>query len=109
MEIEESMAEKVNLLDLVGHHGNRKGLLLSWGMLAGQQLSGVNVVLAYAQNIFILAGTSFSSSISTIVIGVMLFVAGGLAAPLAKAFGMKKMFIVSAIGMAAFQVQTGNL
>ncbi|XP_054266433.1 facilitated trehalose transporter Tret1-like [Macrosteles quadrilineatus] len=106
-EVRRSMEEKAHLSDLVATRGNRMGLLLACGMVAGQQISGVNAVLFYGQSIFIMAGTSFSSSVSTLILGIMLFVAGGFAIPFSRYFGMKKMFIFSAVGMAIFQAILG--
>ncbi|XP_054257410.1 facilitated trehalose transporter Tret1-like, partial [Macrosteles quadrilineatus] len=106
-EVRRSMEERAHLSDLVATRGNRMGLLLACGMVAGQQISGVNAVLFYGQSIFIMAGTSFSSSVSTLILGIMLFVAGGFAIPFSRYFGMKKMFIFSAVGMAIFQAILG--
>uniref|UniRef100_A0A1B6G9Z8 Major facilitator superfamily (MFS) profile domain-containing protein n=1 Tax=Cuerna arida TaxID=1464854 RepID=A0A1B6G9Z8_9HEMI len=106
-EVRRSMAEKVGISDLVATVGNRRGLVISLGVVAGQQISGVNVDLFYAQNIFIMAGSSFSSSASTLIVGVILFVAGGFAPPLARIFGMKNVLLLSAIGMAIFQFVLG--
>uniref|UniRef100_A0A1B6LCH0 Major facilitator superfamily (MFS) profile domain-containing protein n=1 Tax=Graphocephala atropunctata TaxID=36148 RepID=A0A1B6LCH0_9HEMI len=106
-EVRRSMAEKVGMSELVATVGNRRGLVISLGVLAGQQISGVNVDLFYAQNIFMMAGSSFSSSASTLIVGIILFVTGGFAPPLAKVFGMKKILLLSAIGMAIFQFILG--
>lgn len=98
------MAEKASWSDLVSTRGNRRGLLIALGMMSGQQFSGANVVQFYAQNIFIMAGTTFSASISSMLIGGANFVFGGFTPPLARIFGMKSLLIFSAIGMALFQV-----
>jgi SP family facilitated glucose transporter-like MFS transporter 8 len=39
------------------------------GLLAFQQLSGINVVLFYSQSIFEKAGSSLDPAISTIIVG----------------------------------------
>ncbi|XP_046668192.1 facilitated trehalose transporter Tret1-like, partial [Homalodisca vitripennis] len=106
-EVTKSMAEKARLSDLVRIRGNLKGLIISVCLLVGQQLSGINAILFYAESIFIMSGTSFSSSVSSIIIGLVLFVVQGLAVPLTKPFGSKNLLIVSAAGMTVFQISLG--
>uniref|UniRef100_A0A1B6GD96 Major facilitator superfamily (MFS) profile domain-containing protein n=1 Tax=Cuerna arida TaxID=1464854 RepID=A0A1B6GD96_9HEMI len=106
-EVSKSMAEKARLTDLVRIRGNRKGLIISVCLLVGQQLSGINAILFYAQSIFIMSGTSLSSSVSTIICGIALFVVQGVAVPLTKPFGSKNLLIVSGAGMTVFQISLG--
>uniref|UniRef100_A0A1B6F7M6 Major facilitator superfamily (MFS) profile domain-containing protein n=1 Tax=Cuerna arida TaxID=1464854 RepID=A0A1B6F7M6_9HEMI len=106
-QVNKSMSEKATIMDLVTHRGNRRGMTISCGLFFVQQFSGLNVVLFYAQNIFIMAGTSFSSSVSTIIMGVILFVFRAFAAPLVRRFGMKNVLIWSAVGMTIFQFLLG--
>lgn len=101
--VEEDMKNAGHLTDLLATSGNRYALFLTCAAAALQQLSGVNVVLFYSQSIFDMAGTSFSSSISAIIVGTMLVVGAGIATPFAKRFAIKHLFIVSGIGMAIFQ------
>lgn len=98
----EDMKNAGHLSDLVSTSGNRFALLLSCGGAAFQQLSGVNAVLFYSQSIFDMAGTSFSSSISAIIVGTMLVIGAAAAAPFAKHYAIKHLFIVSAVGMTLF-------
>lgn len=44
-------------------------LIISSGLVAFQQLSGVNVVLFYSQSIFEKAGSSLEPAIATICVG----------------------------------------
>lgn len=70
-----------------------------------QQLSGINVVNAYAQNIFELAGETFlSTSEATIVVGVILLASAGLGVTLTHRLGIRRMMAVSAAGMMVFLV-----
>lgn len=95
-------------MDLFSTLGNRKALLLSSGLVAGQQLSGINVVLFYAESIFRMTGSDISPSLSSIIIAVILILSAGAAAPLVKRFGMKWLLIISAVGMGVFQVNNGQ-
>lgn len=100
--VEEDMKNAGNFSGLFSTSGNRFALLLSCCGVAFQQLSGVNVILFYSQSIFDMAGTSFSSSISAIIVGVVLVLSAAAAAPLAKRFAIKHMFIASSAGMTVF-------
>lgn len=44
--------------------------IISAGLLAFQQLSGINVVLFYCQSIFETAGSSLEPAIATIIVGM---------------------------------------
>lgn len=84
--VEESMKNKGNVGDIFNNKGNLKGetprcilceliflqlaaLIISAGLVAFQQLSGVNVVLFYSQSIFEKAGSSIEPAIATICVG----------------------------------------
>uniref|UniRef100_A0A1B6BWY7 Major facilitator superfamily (MFS) profile domain-containing protein n=2 Tax=Clastoptera arizonana TaxID=38151 RepID=A0A1B6BWY7_9HEMI len=101
--VEEAMNNTGTVKDLFSTHGNRMGFLLSASLAAFQQTSGINVILFYGQKIFELTGAKFSSSISTIIIGVVLLIAAGIAAPMARAFGIKNCLLISGAGMTVFQ------
>lgn len=75
------------------------------GCVILQQLSGINVVNSYAQNIFELAGESIlSTSEATIVVGVILLASAGVGVTLTHRFGIRRMMAVSAAGMMVFLV-----
>ena len=106
--IEEDMKKQGSIVDVVGTRGNRMALVLTCGLVGFQQLSGINVVLFYAENIFQMTGASFSPSISAIIIGTVLNISAVSAPLLTKLFGIKLLLIVSEIGMMAFQVRKKN-
>ncbi|KAG8328145.1 hypothetical protein J6590_000802 [Homalodisca vitripennis] len=106
-EVNKSMAEKPRFSDLVKIRGNRKGLMISCVLAASQQLSGINVILVYTQSIFTMAGTSFSPSVSSMIVGGCMFSGPALSFPLTRAFGIKNMLIFSGTGMTIFQISFG--
>lgn len=61
-------------------------------------MSGINVVLFYAETIFDDTGSSISSSLSTIIIGLIMTSAAGLTVPAAKFFGVRNLLCLSAVG-----------
>lgn len=97
--------ESGGLLVLLTTTAPRKGLLLSCGLVAGQQLSGINVVIFYSETIFLETGSKLSPAICSIVVAVILILSAGAAPPLVNRFGMKGLLIVSAAGMGFFQVK----
>lgn len=103
--VEDQMRNAGKILDLVVTPSNRYALMLSSGAMIFQQFSGINVILFYGQTIFDMTGATISSSISTIIVGTILVIAGATAPPFTKHFGIRNMFIVSAFGMAIFQVK----
>lgn len=80
-------------------------LVLSCGLVSFQQLSGINVILFYAETIFDMTGATLSSSISTIIVGIVLNIFAISAPLLTKRFGIKWLLIISAVGMMVFQVK----
>lgn len=98
------MRQSGNIKDLLATRGNRTALLLSCSLASFQQLSGINVILFYGESIFRISGSNFSSSLSTIIIGVIMLFSSAVAPPFARTFGIKKCLILSAIGMGVFQV-----
>lgn len=67
--VEESMKNKGSVADIFNSSGNVKALIISAGLVAFQQLSGINVVLFYSQSIFEKAGSSLEPAIATICVG----------------------------------------
>lgn len=67
--VEESMKNKGSARDIVTNKGHLRALITASGLLAFQQLSGINVVLFYSQSIFDKAGSSLPPEISTIIVG----------------------------------------
>ncbi|XP_046668437.1 facilitated trehalose transporter Tret1-like isoform X1 [Homalodisca vitripennis] len=107
VEVHNSMTKKPRFSDLVKIRGNRKGLMISCVLAASQQLSGINVILVYTQSIFTMAGTAFSPSVSSIIVGGCMFAALAVSFPLTRVFGIKNMLVFSGIGMTIFQLSFG--
>lgn len=93
------MSQNASIKDLIVTTASRKALLLAGGLVSLQQFTGINTVLFYIQPIFIMSGAPISSSISTIIIGFVMLVAGFLSSPFVKYFGYRTPLLVSAVGM----------
>ncbi|KAG4073186.1 hypothetical protein HA402_002575 [Bradysia odoriphaga] len=97
--VEESMRNTASPLDLVRSKGNLKALITSAGLILFQQLSGINVVLFYTQDIFKDTGSDLKPEIATIIIGIVQVVASGLTPIVVKKLGKRIMLLVSAAAM----------
>lgn len=85
--------------DLWTSKGNFKALYLSVGLVVFQQISGINVVLFYMQNIFDKANTGLSGEISTIIIGIVQCLASGVTPFIVEKMGRKLLLLISSLGM----------
>jgi MFS family permease len=123
--IEEAQKNKGSLADIFNNKGNLKALIICCGLLAFQQLSGINVVLFYSQSIFIKTGSSLEPAIATILVGnyfkisclsqnnlifmsffsgVVQVLASGCTPFIADRLGRKLILLISAAGMCLFLV-----
>ncbi|XP_059218707.1 facilitated trehalose transporter Tret1 [Stomoxys calcitrans] len=103
--VEESMANKGSVTDIIKNPGNRKALFISAGLLVFQQFSGINVVLFNSQSIFQSAGTDLDPAVATIIIGVVQVASSGLTPIIADRMGRKIILLISSsvmtVGLAA--------
>ncbi|XP_037948159.1 facilitated trehalose transporter Tret1 [Teleopsis dalmanni] len=95
-EVEEAMANKGSIADIVKVPANRKALIISAGLIAFQQLSGINVVLFNSQSIFESANTGLDPAIATIIIGIVQVSSSGLTPLIADRLGRKVILLISA-------------
>jgi hypothetical protein len=101
-DLESSMnqnTKKVSFSDLWATKGNVRALILACGLVALQQLSGINVVLFYMESIFNRAGTGLSPSLSTIIIGIVQVLASSVTPLVVDRLGRRFLLILSALGM----------
>lgn len=73
--IDDAMKKKSTVADLFNNKANLKALIISAGLLAFQQLSGINAVLFFSTDIFIAAsgeGGGMDPAVSTILVGVVM-------------------------------------
>ncbi|XP_058977935.1 facilitated trehalose transporter Tret1 isoform X2 [Musca domestica] len=103
--VEESMANKGSIADIIKNPGNRKALFISAGLLVFQQFSGINVVLFNSQSIFESANTGLDPAVATIIVGIVQVASSGLTPIIADRLGRKVILLTSAgimtVGLAA--------
>lgn len=77
----------------------RKAMIVGFGLMMFQQLSGIDAVLAYTVTIFQAAGGSVEPFLATVIIGVVQIVASMLATVVIEKFGRRPLLIVSGSSM----------
>ncbi|XP_049863273.1 facilitated trehalose transporter Tret1-2 homolog [Schistocerca gregaria] len=100
-EVDESSRRKASVRDVLRNPAARRGLLLSLGLMAIQQLSGINAVVFYTSTIFKEAGSSLSPSAAAIVVGVVMAAATLASSLLMDRLGRRALLLLSTTVMAA--------
>ncbi|KAJ8942448.1 hypothetical protein NQ318_002660 [Aromia moschata] len=110
LEIQAKIKEEGNgtFLDIFKSRGLIKAFIISVGLLAFQQFSGINAVLFYAQTIFKEAGTSLEPEICSIILGVVQFAASFVTPLVVERLGRKVLLLVSAAGMIISEAVLGT-
>lgn len=99
MKKEVEKSREGHLKDLFVNRGLLKALIISVGLVAFQQLSGINVVLFYANTIFEESGSGIPSEVSSIIIGGVQFFSSFVTPLIVDRLGRRILFIFSAFGM----------
>lgn len=98
VEVDETLRNVATIADVFKVKANFRATLYT-SLLAGfQQLSGINVVLFYMQDIFISAGTTIPTSVATIIVGVVQVLASGVTPVVVDRLGRKLLLIFSGVG-----------
>ncbi|CAG9759720.1 unnamed protein product [Ceutorhynchus assimilis] len=101
--VNDALANKSTFFDIFKSKGLTKAFVLSNGLLIFQQVSGINIVLFFAQNIFQDAGVSLQPEICTIIVGIVQVISSGLTSILVDSQGKRLLLMISAVGMAVAQ------
>lgn len=76
-----------------------KGLIIAFGLMLFQQLSGVNAIIFYSGSIFEAAGSAMDSNVATIIVGVMQVIAVFVSTLVVDKLGRRLLLIVSISAM----------
>ncbi|XP_019754526.2 facilitated trehalose transporter Tret1 isoform X1 [Dendroctonus ponderosae] len=98
-DIEESKRNKTKLFEIFKCKATYKGLIISFGLMAFQQLSGVNAVLFYTNKIFQQSGGSLSPGQCSILVGAVQVIASLITTVLIDRAGRKILLTVSSLAM----------
>ncbi|XP_029167630.1 facilitated trehalose transporter Tret1-2 homolog isoform X2 [Nylanderia fulva] len=96
--IDEAFRNQVSILDLFKVKANLKALIYTCALASFQQLTGINVVLFYMQNIFIAAGSFVPTEFSPIIIGVVQCLASCVTPFVVDRWGRRVLLVFSGIG-----------
>lgn len=96
--VEQAYRQKGSVKDILKTVALRRGLRITCGLMFCQQFSGVNVVFAYMESVFIATGTSIPSNISSIIVGVIQTCACVCTSLSVDKLGRRFLLLTSAIG-----------
>ncbi|XP_072751293.1 facilitated trehalose transporter Tret1 [Anoplolepis gracilipes] len=96
--IDEAFKNQVSISDIFKVKANLKALIYTCAMVSFQQFTGINVVLFYMQNIFIAAGSSVSTELAPIIIGVVQLLASTVTPFVVDRSGRRMLLVFSGIG-----------
>ncbi|XP_046483699.1 facilitated trehalose transporter Tret1 [Neodiprion pinetum] len=98
--VEEAALRKSSMLDLVKTRGARTALFAGLGMLAYQQLTGINAVIFYTEEIFAAAGSSLDADVASIIVAFVQTFMACVAAVIVDRVGRRVLLIVSSSTLA---------
>ncbi|XP_034952225.1 uncharacterized protein [Chelonus insularis] len=106
-EVEENASKKSSIFDLIKTPGSRKAVLGSFGMMAFQQLSGINAVIFYTVTIFEAAGSDLNADLAAIIVALVQAVMAGVAALIVDRAGRKPLLLFSSAFMSLSLIALG--
>ncbi|CAL7949020.1 unnamed protein product [Xylocopa violacea] len=97
--LEENSKNTVSFRTVIKSKAVLKSLVIGYGLMIFQQLSGVNVVIFYTNSIFQQAGSTLESGYSTIIVGAMQVLAASTSGLIVDRAGRRILLLMSAIFM----------
>jgi MFS family permease len=92
---EEQKANNLSAVEALTRPTSIRGLVICFGLMFFQQVSGINAVIFYTTDIFKAAGTGIDPEIATIIVGVMQVVATFVASLVVDRLGRRLLLLVS--------------
>jgi Na+/melibiose symporter-like transporter len=94
-ENEEQKQSNLSAREALSRKASVRGLVICFGLMFFQQVSGINAVIFFTTDIFIAAGSAISPEIATIIVGVMQVVATFIASLVVDRLGRRILLLVS--------------
>ncbi|XP_045497513.1 facilitated trehalose transporter Tret1 [Colias croceus] len=85
-----------------------KSISISLGLMAFQQLSGINAIIFYTVEIFKMSGSSVDPYLSTIIVGVVNFISTFISTALIDRAGRKMLLYISSVSMTITLILLGT-
>lgn len=99
-EVKESTQVMVSFGTVLYKRATVKAIVISLGLMLFQQLSGVNAVILYSNDIFENSGVKFNSAYASIIVAIVMVVATFVASVSIDKLGRKKLLLISSSIMA---------
>lgn len=106
-DIEERKAQAVSFGQAMSRTTTKRGLIISLGLMFFQQVSGINAVIFYTNDIFGAADTGIEAGIATIIVGVMQVIATFVATVIVDRAGRRILLLISDCVMAICTLALG--
>ena len=106
-ENEEQKQNNLSIREALSRKSSVRGLVISFGLMFFQQVSGINAVIFFTTEIFESAGTSIDPQIATIIVGVMQVAATFVASLMIDRLGRRILLLVSDAIMALCTLMLG--
>lgn len=100
LEMEETLRKSLNIREAMKKKSSKKAMLISFGLMFFQQVSGINAVIFYTMTIFKAANTGIKPELATIIIGALQVVATAFATLTLDRLGRRLLLLISNILMA---------
>jgi sugar porter (SP) family MFS transporter len=95
----DTVSHKETLKMLVTEIATRKALIIAFGLMIFQQLSGINAVIFYSGSIFSAAGGAISPAIASLIIGVVQVIATLCGTMMVDRAGRRPLLLISSTVM----------
>lgn len=105
--VDEAAAQKLSFTEAFRTREAKKGLMIAFGLMIFQQLSGVNAVIFYTTRIFKDAGSDLEPSTATIIVGVIQVVATFISTLVVDRLGRRLLLLISDFVMAVCALLLG--
>lgn len=92
---EEQKANNLSAVEALTRQTSIRGLIICFGLMFFQQVSGVNAVIFYTTDIFKAAETGINAEFATILVGVMQVVATFVASLVVDRLGRRVLLLIS--------------
>lgn len=94
-DIEEQRRHNLSFIEALSRKTTIRGLTISFGLMFFQQVSGINAVIFYTNDIFGAANTGVDPGLATIIVGVMQVVATFIASLVVDKLGRRILLLAS--------------
>ncbi|KAI4498365.1 hypothetical protein M0802_006544 [Mischocyttarus mexicanus] len=91
------LTDKVHFWNFFNTRGNRRAVLISFGLQLILQFSGIAAIESYTQEILHEAGTEISAGVAVIVLSLLQLVAGLAAAALVDKIGRRPLLLITTL------------